>query len=156
MIIVSGSVVTSLPPEQAATYLFEFEHTSHWDPGTPVVNKISIGPPRPGSRYYAEAQFPRKRRFLEYEILQLSSHHIKLRGESRSLIMYTTIDVQPASDGSSRNNTGSEVAYINEIELRGWRKAAKPLTIALFNSRCTATLNGLQKKLDSLTRSTAR
>lgn len=143
MITVSGSVTTPLSPEQAAAYLFEFEHTSEWDPGTPVVNKISIGPARPGSRYYAEAEFRGKRQPIEYEILQLSGRHIKLRGENQAVIAYDSIDISP--DGS-----GSEVKYTAEFELRGWRKLFTPVAVPLFNSLRDPAMNGLQKRLDSL------
>ena len=41
MITVTGTVQTALEPARAFDYLSAFEHTPEWDPGTPVVDKLS-------------------------------------------------------------------------------------------------------------------
>lgn len=145
MITVSGTVSTPLPPDQAFAYLSEFEHTSEWDPGTPVVEKRSTGPVAVGHKYHAEAEFRGKRQPVEYEVTELRDGHIKLRGENKTLVSLDSIDVRPSSAG-----TGSDVTYTAEFELNGFRRILQPFLKPAFNSLRDPALDGLRNKLDSL------
>lgn len=143
MITVKGTISTPLSPAQAFAFLSEFEHTSEWDPGTPVVEKRSIGPVAVGHRYHAEAEFRGKRQPIEYEVIELSPGHIKLRGENKTLVSFDSIDVVPAGEGS-------EVTYTAEFSLNGFRRIAQPFLKPAFNSLRDPALNGLRDKLNSL------
>ncbi|GAB3532115.1 SRPBCC family protein [Arthrobacter tecti] len=144
MITVSGSVKSDLSPERAFAYLSQFEHTSEWDPGTPVVEKRSQGPVAVGHRYHAEAEFRGKRNPIEYEVIELEGNHIKLRGENKSVTAFDSIDVKP--DG-----TGCEVTYTAEFAVKGPAKILQPFLKPAFNSLRDPALNGLKQKLQSLT-----
>lgn len=61
----------------------EFESTSKWDPSTPVMDKLTPGPVAVGHRYHAESEFRGKRQTLEYEVIELTENHIRLRGKTR-------------------------------------------------------------------------
>lgn len=146
MITVHGTVHTALEPARVFTYLSAFEHTPEWDPGTPVVKKLSEGPVAVGHRYHAEAEFRGKRQALTYEVIELSASRIKLRGENKSVISVDTIEVSPAGDGST-------VDYTAEFQLKGWLKLAEPIARPAFNSLAGPAMDGMKRTLDSLARS---
>lgn len=142
MITVTGTVHSALDATRAFNYLSAFEHTPEWDPGTPVVNKLSEGPVAVGHRYHAEAEFRGKRQALTYEVVELTANRIKLRGENKSVISVDTIVVSPAG-------TGSEVNYTAEFTLKGWLKVAEPFVRPAFNSLAGPAMDGIKKTLDS-------
>lgn len=143
MITVSGSVETDLSPERTFAYLSEFEHTSEWDPGTPVVEKRSQGPVAVGHRYHAEADFRGKRQPIEYEVIELRENHIKLRGENKRVVAYDSIDVVPSG-------TGCRVTYTAEFSVKGAAKILQPFLKPAFNTLRDPALNGLKQRLQSL------
>ena len=142
MITVTGTVQSVLEPGRAFDYLSAFEHTPEWDPGTPVVNKLSAGPVALGHRYHAEAEFRGKRQALTYEVIELTTNRITLRGKNKSVISVDTIQVSPSG-------TGSKVEYTAEFQLRGWLKAAEPFVRPAFNSLAGPAMDGMKKALDS-------
>ncbi|WDF32151.1 SRPBCC family protein [Arthrobacter agilis] len=146
MITVSGSISTVLPPEQAFAFLSEFENTSTWDPGTPVLEKRSDGPAAIGHRYHAEADFRGKRQSIEYEIRELRPGHIQLRGENKTVIAFDSVDVVPSTSLPG----GSDVTYTAEFGIKGFLKLAQPFMGPAFMSLRDPALNGLKAKLDSL------
>lgn len=143
MITVKGTISTPLSPAKAFAYLSEFEHTSEWDPGTPVVEKRSIGPVAVGHKYHAEAEFRGKRQSIEYEVTELRPGHIKLRGANKTLVSFDSIDVVPSA-------AGSDVTYTAEFSLNGFRRIVQPFLKPAFNSLRDPALNGLRDKLNSL------
>ncbi len=142
MITVTGTVRSTLEAGAAFAYLAAFEHTPEWDPGTPVVRKLSEGPVAVGHRYHAEAEFRGKRQTLIYEVVELTGSLIKLRGENKAVVSTDTIDVQPSG-------SGSEVRYTAEFELKGWRKLAEPLVRPAFRSLAGPAMDGMKKALDA-------
>lgn len=142
MIIVAGTVSSPLGAEEAFTYLSAFEHTAEWDPGTPVVKKLSEGPVAVGHRYHAEAEFRGKRQTLIYEVVELTRNHIKLRGENKTVISEDSIDVSP--DG-----TGCTVKYTAEFQLKGALKLIEPFMKPAFMSLRDPAMNGLKSALDA-------
>ncbi|WP_445153531.1 SRPBCC family protein [Arthrobacter sp. Hor0625] len=146
MITVRGTIQSDLDPARAFAYLSAFEHTPEWDPGTPVVKKLSDGPVAVGHRYHAEAEFRGKRQSLTYEVVELTADRITLRGENSAVISVDTIEVAPAG-------TGSKVDYTAEFTLKGWRKIAEPLARPAFNSLAGPAMDGMKRTLDSLARS---
>jgi hypothetical protein len=142
MITVAGSVRSPLAADNAFAYLSAFEHTPEWDPGTPVVKKLTEGPVAVGHRYYAEAEFRGKRRSLVYEVVELTGNHIKLRGENKTVISEDSIDVLP--DGS-----GCTVTYTAEFQLKGLLKITEPLMKPAFMSLRDPAMNGLKSTLDA-------
>ena len=143
MITVHGTVQSTLDPARAFDYLSAFEHTPEWDPGTPVVNKLSEGPVAVGHRYHAEAEFRGKRQALTYEVTELTADRITLRGENKSVISVDTIEVSPSG-------TGSKVDYTAEFQLKGWLKVAEPVVRPAFKSLAGPAMDGMKKTLDSL------
>lgn len=146
MITVRGSISTVLPPERAFAFLSEFENTSTWDPGTPVVEKRSEGPAAVGHRYHAEAEFRGERRPIEYEIEELRPGHIRLRGENKTLVAFDSMDVVPSTSIPG----GSDVTYTAEFDLKGVLKIAQPVLRPAFDALRDPALNGMKGKLDSL------
>ncbi|KUM33397.1 SRPBCC family protein [Arthrobacter sp. EPSL27] len=142
MITVTGTVNSALDPVRAFDYLSAFEHTPEWDPGTPVVDKLTAGPVAVGHRYHAEAEFRGKRQALTYEVIELTSSRIKLRGENKSVISVDTIEVSPAG-------TGSKADYTAEFQLKGLLKLAEPFVRPAFNSLAGPAMDGMKKTLDS-------
>jgi hypothetical protein len=142
MITVRGTVRSTLDPARALAYLAAFEHTPEWDPGTPVVNKLSEGPVAVGHRYYAEAEFRGKRQPLTYQVTALTSGRITLRGENKSVVSVDTIEVAP-------DDAGSRVNYTAEFTLKGWRKIAEPFARPAFRSLARPAMDGMKKALDA-------
>lgn len=142
MITVTGTVRSALDASSAFAYLAAFEHTPEWDPGTPVVNKLSDGPVAVGHRYHAEAEFRGKRQTLIYEVVELAGTVIKLRGENKSVISVDTIDVTPAG-------SGSEVRYTAEFQLKGLLKLAEPFAKPAFQSLAAPAMDGMKRTLDA-------
>ena len=145
MITIDGTVRTSLGAEMALAYLSAFEHTPEWDPGTPVVKKLSEGPVAVGHKYHAEAEFRGKRQTLIYEVLELTGSRVKLRGENKTVVSVDTIEVTPAS-------TGCEVSYTAEFSLKGWLKIAEPFAKPAFQSLADPAMAGMKKALDAQAR----
>ncbi|CAM3135455.1 Polyketide cyclase / dehydrase and lipid transport [Arthrobacter ulcerisalmonis] len=143
MITVAGTVETALSAEKAFAFLSQFENTSEWDPGTPVMEKLTPGPVAVGHRYRAEAEFKGKRQELIYEVIDLGTSHIKLRGENKTVTALDTISVVPAG-------TGSSVTYKAEFSLNGLAKLAEPFVKPAFNSLREPALAGLRNKLNSM------
>ena len=142
MITVTGTVRSVLDPTRAFNYLSAFEHTPEWDPGTPVVDKLSAGPVAVGHRYHAEAEFRGKRQALTYEVVELTANRITLRGENKSVISVDTIVVSPAG-------AGSEVQYTAEFTLKGWLKLAEPFVRPAFHSLAGPAMDGMKRELDT-------
>lgn len=142
MITVTGTVRSALDASNAFAYLASFEHTPEWDPGTPVVKKLSDGPVAVGHRYHAEAEFRGKRQTLIYEVVELAGTRIKLRGENKSVISVDTIDVTPSG-------SGSEVRYTAEFQLKGSLKLAEPFVKPAFQSLAAPAMDGMKKTLDA-------
>ncbi|WP_045731830.1 SRPBCC family protein [Pseudarthrobacter chlorophenolicus] len=143
MITVAGSVETKLSAEKAFAFLSEFENTSKWDPGTPVMDKITPGPVAVGHKYHAEAEFRGKRQALTYEVIELTGSHIKLRGENKTVVSFDSIDVSP-------NGAGSVVKYTAEFSIKGPAKIIQPLLKPLFMQLRDPALKGLRDTLNSL------
>ena len=143
MITVSGTVETKLSPEKAFAFLSEFENTSDWDPATPVMDKLTAGPVAVGHRYHAESEFRGKRQSLEYEVIELTDNHIKLRGENKTVTSFDSIDVTP-------NGTGSVVKYTAEFSIKGAAKIIQPLLKPAFMSLRDPALNGIRDTLNAL------
>ena len=143
MITVTGTVRSVLDPTKAFNYLSAFEHTPEWDPGTPVVDKLSGGPVAVGHRYHAEAEFRGKRQALTYEVMELTANRITLRGENKSVISVDTIVVSPAG-------AGSEVQYTAEFTLKGWLKLAEPFVRPAFRSLAGPAMDGMKRELNAL------
>ncbi|MFC9333779.1 SRPBCC family protein [Arthrobacter sp. NPDC057009] len=143
MITVSGTVGSTLPARTAFAYLSAFEHTSEWDPGTPVMDKLTEGPVAVGHRYHAEAVFRGKRQPIEYEVVELFDNHIKLRGEHRNLVAFDSIDVRSLS-------SGSEVVYNAQFRINWPYKLLQPFLTPQFMKLRNPALNGLRQKLESL------
>ncbi len=142
MITVTGTVQSALEAGEAFAYLSAFEHTPEWDPGTPVVERLSAGPVAVGHRYRAEAEFRGKRQTLVYEVVELAGSLIKLRGENKTVISVDTIAVRPSG-------TGSEVRYTAEFQLKGWRRIAEPFVKPAFQSLAGPAMDGMKKTLDA-------
>jgi len=142
MITVTGAVRSKLEAGAAFRYLSAFEHTPEWDPGTPVVKKLSEGPVAVGHRYEAEAEFRGRRQTLVYEVVELAEGRIKLRGENKSVVSVDTIEVIPSGPGS-------EIRYTAEFELKGWRKLAEPFVRPAFESLAGPAMDGMKRTLDA-------
>jgi carbon monoxide dehydrogenase subunit G len=143
MITVSGTVETKLSPEKAFAFLSEFENTSEWDPATPVMDKLTPGPVAVGHRYHAESEFRGKRQSLEYEVIELTDNHIKLRGENKTVTAFDSIDVEPSGQGSL-------VKYTAEFSIHGPAKILQPLLKPAFTSLRDPALNGIRDTLNAL------
>lgn len=143
MITVDETVQTTLAPRPAFEYLSNFEHTSEWDPGTPVTEKRSAGPVAVGTMYYAEAEFRGKRQPLEYVVTELTNERITLRGENATVVSVDTITVRPSG-------TGSSVNYRAEFTIKGWKRIAEPFVKGMFHRLAQPAVDGMKRKLDSL------
>ncbi len=143
MITVSETVQTRLDATRAFDYLSSFEHTSEWDPGTPVVEKRTDEPVAVGSKYYAEAEFRGKRQPIDYVVTELGERRIQLRGENKTVISVDTITVEPAGSGST-------ITYTAEFSLKGWVKIAEPFVKPAFRKLAQPAVDGMRDKLDSL------
>ncbi|RIJ78495.1 hypothetical protein D1871_02695 [Nakamurella silvestris] len=143
MITVSETISTALPAGAAFDYLSAFEHTSEWDPGTPVVEKRSPGPVAVGTKYYAEAEFNGKRQPIDYVVTELGASSITLRGENKRVISVDTITVTPGPAGSSVN-------YTAKFTLKGIARLVEPFVKSRFQELAEPAVQGMKAKLDSL------
>ena len=123
MIKVSGTVETKLSAEKAFAFLSEFENTSEWDPSTPVMDKLTPGPVAVGHRYHAESEFRGTRQSLEYEVVELTDRHIKLRGENKAVTAFDSVDVSPSPPGSLVKDPA-------EFSIKGPAKILQPTSVA--------------------------
>jgi hypothetical protein len=142
MITVTGSVETKLSADKAFAFMREFENTSTWDPNTPVMDKLTPGPVAVGHRYHAESEFRGKRQTLEYEVIELTENHIKLRGENKTVTAFDSVDVSPSG-------TGSLVKYTAEFSIKGPAKIIQPLLKPAFMQLRDPALNGIRDTLNA-------
>jgi hypothetical protein len=143
MITVQRVVTTTLDAKATFGYLSAFEHTPDWDPGTPVVEKQTVGPVAVGTKYHAVAEFRGKRQPIDYVVAELSADRIQLRGENKTVVSVDTISVRPAG-------TGSEVTYKAEFTLKGLAKLATPIVAPMFDKLGDPAAEGMKAKLDAL------
>ena len=142
MITVTGSVETKLSAAEAFALMKDFENTSTWDPNTPVMDKLTQGPVAVGHRYHAESEFRGKRRALEYEVIELTENHIKLRGENKSVTAFDSVEVTPSG-------SGSVVKYTAEFSIKGPAKIIQPLLKPAFMQLRDPALNGIRDTLNA-------
>jgi Zn-dependent M28 family amino/carboxypeptidase len=147
MITVRRTVSTRLDATRAFDYLCQFEHTSEWDPGTPVMEKTSPGPVAVGTTYHAEAEFRGKRQPLDYVVTELGDSHLKLRGENKSVVAFDSIDVRPSG-------AGAEVTYTAEFSLKGLAKLATPFAKPMFEKLGDPAARGMKDRLDGIAAAT--
>jgi len=143
VITVSETIRTSLPTAEAFAYLSAFEHTSEWDPGTPVVEKTSPGPVAVGTQYYAEAEFNGKRQPIDYVVTELTPTSITLRGENKRVISIDTITVTAGQSWTSVN-------YTAKFTLKGIARLVEPFVKSRFQELAEPAVQGMKKKLDSM------
>ena len=143
MITVQRIVQTTLDAPSTFAYLSAFEHTPTWDPGTPVVEKLTAGPVAVGTKYHAVAEFRGKRQPIDYVVTEMGDDRIQLRGENKTVISVDTISVRPSE-------TGAEVTYHAEFTLKGLAKVAEPFVKPMFEKLGDPAADGMKKQLDSL------
>ncbi len=148
MITVRRTVRSALDAGSAFAYLSEFEHTSEWDPGTPVVEKTSTGRAVVGSTYHAEAEFRGRRQPIDYVVTEIDAAdggraRIALHGENKTVTAIDTIEVEPAGSGSA-------VTYTAEFRLKGLAALATPFVKPLFERLGDPAAAGMKERLDAI------
>lgn len=143
MITVQRVVTTTLNPKATFAFLSAFEHTPEWDPGTPLVDKRSIGPVAVGTKYHAVADFRGKRQSIDYVVTEMTKNRVVLRGENNTVISVDSISVAPSGPGAV-------VTYKAVFTLKGLARLAEPFVKPMFEKLGDPAATGMKQKLDSL------
>lgn len=139
----TGTVDTTMSPEEAFDYMAEFSHTSEWDPNCETAERTTPDPLGVGSRFdlkfsgiagkqlelgYEMKEFERPSRF----VLEADEDHV------RSL---DTIEITPKGSGAT-------VTYNAQLELKGAFKLADPILGMGLSKAGSEARDCLERKLN--------
>ena len=139
----TGTVDTTMTPEDAFDYMAEFSHTSEWDPNCESAERTTPDPLGVGSRF--ELRFSGvagQNLELDYEMKEFERpSRFVLEGGSDHVHSVDTIEITP-------NGTGATVTYNAQLELTGAFKLANPILGMGLSKAGSEARDCLEEKLN--------
>ena len=144
MPILTGTVHTTLPRDEAFAYIADWSRQAEWDPNTVSVQRIGEGGPEVGARYAMEVTLMGSRTgTMEYRITELEApSRLVLVGEGSGLTAEDTITF-------SQTDEGTAVEYRADIKLNGLLRFAEPLLARTFDGITQGVVQGMKRELDA-------
>ena len=96
MVVISNSVIIRCTPEQAFDYLSDHRSELEWNPNVRVMEKLTEGETRPGSRFRAKWT---KSPVVELEILRFYRPHGWAYRNGGAIAVDLDITLEPVADG---------------------------------------------------------
>jgi carbon monoxide dehydrogenase subunit G len=144
MVDVTRTFTVQRPQSQVVTYLRDFSHAVHWDPGTQSCEQIGDGPIGLGTRWHNVSKLYGISTELEYELTRDDPDHVVMTGRNKTAT--STDDLSFRSAGPS----STEITYHAHVEFNGIAKAADPLAQLAFNRLAGSVPKQLTETLESL------
>ncbi len=140
---ISRTFTVQPAPATVIDYLKDFSHAEEWDPGTESCTRLDDGPVAVGSRWHNVSKIMGVSTELEYELTELSDHHVQFRGRNETAETTDTITVQA-------HGSGSEITYVADIEMSGAAKLATPVVKLVFEKIGSDTEDDMVQVLNRL------
>jgi carbon monoxide dehydrogenase subunit G len=138
------SLVTSLPIEQAFSFISDFATSAQWDPGVAWAERLDDGPPAVGSRYRLGVRMAGRVAPMEYRITALEpNRRVVLFGKGSGVEAVDDIQFTDAAPGT-------QVDYSADIRLTGLLRLAAPFAGRAFAKIASNARGGMQRTLDEM------
>ena len=144
MAVLRERIDTALGIADAFAFVADFANAARWDPGVATSEQIGAGPVQVGARYLLGVRLGSRVTPMEYTITQLDRpRRVVLTGEGRGIAAVDDISFEPAG-------TGTTIAYIADIRLRGFMRLLAPFAGGAFRRIGENARAGMQRALDQL------
>jgi carbon monoxide dehydrogenase subunit G len=140
---VSRTFTVTPSPATVVDYLKDFGNAEHWDPGTETCTRNDPGPIAVGASWHNVSKIAGVTTELTYTLAELAADKIVLVGENDKATSTDTISVRPA-------DSGSEVTYTADLDMKGLAKLATPAMKLLFEKLAHATEKQMTDVLNQL------
>ncbi len=138
------TIESNKSPDEAFEYLADFANAKEWDPGVVQGEKLTSGPPGPGSRFRLVARFVGRPVPLEYQITAFDrAHRVVFQADEAMVRSTDEIRLARAGDRTS-------VTYEADLRLKGpLGGLLDPLLGLAFRRIGDRAATGLQKALNT-------
>lgn len=128
MPVISRTITTTLPIEDAFAYLSDFSNASEWDPGTVTSKARDDRAPYVGQEYDLEVAWGDRRLDMVYTITKLEENRLlELEGDGSTTHAVDTMTFTTDGDATI-------VSYQADIRLKGILRLAEPFLKSKFTS----------------------
>lgn len=142
MPILREQITTSLPIEEAFSFVADFGNSMLWDPGVAKSERIGERPTGLGSRYRLGVRMRGNVVPMEYEITTFEApSRVVLTGDGSSVHAVDEIEFQALP-------AGTRIDYTADIRLKGLLRFAEPFLGGAFAQIGRDALHGMQRALD--------
>jgi len=140
----TAQLTTTASADEAFAYLAQFDNTQQWDPGVSSAHPLTDGPPALGSRYAVTVELGGGPEELIYEITEYDPpRRVVLVASGSKFVSHDEISVTP-------HDSGSAVAYVAELKLKGLWKVGGPFAGKALQQAGDAAVEGLARELARL------
>ena len=144
MPIIRQRIQTTLPVDDAFSFVADFANSAIWDPGTVTSKRIDAGPVGEGARYQLGVKIGGRTAPMEYRITTFDPpRRVVLRGEGSNV---TAVD-DIRFEGSP---TGTTIDYTADIRLTGLLRLVQPFAGRAFAAIGRDAAAGMEKTLAEL------
>jgi hypothetical protein len=144
MPILHERLQTSLSPDRAFTFVADFANAARWDPGVAHSERTDTGPLGVGARYRLGVKMGGRVAPMDYRITTFEpGRRVVLAGSGSGVEAVDEIRFEPSA-------TGTDIDYVADIRLRGWRRILEPFAGAAFARIARDAREGMQRTLDGL------
>lgn len=143
-IVISRTLETPTPPDQAFAYLSDFTSTNDWDPGTIRTTRVS-GNQNVGTEYANLSRFAGREVALRYVVRAYEpNHRFVVSARTSTMAAVDTMTFEPTPTG------GTRVTYHAEFRFTVPLRWVMPLFAGAFRRLGDEAEAGLQDALDRL------
>ncbi|MFI6979103.1 SRPBCC family protein [Embleya sp. NPDC050154] len=119
MVDVQRTFTVPRPIDEVVSYLRDFSHAVHWDPGTHECTRIDSGPIGVGSRWHNVSEFRGRHTELAYELTRSEPARLTFVGTNKTATSTDDLTFEPA--GSS-----TKITYRSHVRFHGLARLADP------------------------------
>ncbi len=135
------TIESTLPPEQAFTYMADFSNAQEWDPSVTEASRSSEGELGVGSTFDLAVGFAGRTLQMSYELVSYDApRSFVVEARQPTFTSRDTITVTPAG-------TGSAVHYDAVLEFNGVGRILDPIMQLLFNRTGKKAAAGMRAAL---------
>jgi carbon monoxide dehydrogenase subunit G len=141
MIRVQESLICDWSPEDAFSFIGDFQNLPDWDPGIASSKRLDSGPLGVGSIYHVVAKFMGARVSMEYEVTRFEPPK-RIVLEGRGMNLHAIDDIRFDATG-----TGTRVQYRADFRFLGSMRWAETIMKPAFNRIAERAMNGMKEAL---------
>ena len=137
-------IQTTLPRDEAFTFVADFANAARWDPGVAASEALDEGPVRVGSRYRLGVRLGGRVAPMTYTVTRFEApHRVVLSGEGSGVSAIDDISFEATPEGTT-------IHYVADIRLGGVLRLLTPFTGGAFRRVAENARLGMQRTLDAL------